>query len=260
MLISLGQVQMGAQLSAETVNSVDRALRTPGGARPHAVGRRALAMTVKRAIDIFGALGGLTVLSPVLALLALWIVAVDPGSPIFWQTRSGRGGRPFTIYKFRTVRLHHCDLSGHAMLEEKDRRFVPGGHFLRKSRLDELPQLFNVLAGDMSMVGPRPHIPDMRVEGRDYADLVPNYLQRTAMAPGLTGWAQCHGLNGPVRSATEAAARIEYDLDYLRHFSILLDLKIMAMTIFHVIALLRPKPPAISGRTAPLPSAHHQNY
>lgn len=201
--------------------------------------RRRRSLAVKRAMDVVGAVFGLVVLSPLFLMVGVWIVVVDGKSPIFRQERVGFGGRRFEIYKFRTVYWRFCDPTGHTILYATDNRLLPLGRYLRTSRIDELPQLLNVLRGEMSLVGPRPHIADMRVDGRAYASLVPGYEQRTDMAPGLTGWAQCNGLHGTVRTTDEAVARIDHDLAYIRDFSILLDLKIMARTLFHVLVTLR---------------------
>lgn len=201
--------------------------------------RRRRTLAVKRAMDVIGAAFGLVLFSPLLLMVGVWIVVVDDNSPIFRQERVGLGGRRFVIYKFRTVYTRFCDPTGRTIFGPADNRLLPSGRFLRSSRIDELPQLLNILRGEMSLVGPRPHIADMLVEGRDYASLAPGYDQRADMLPGLTGWAQCHGLHGTLRTTDEAIARLEHDLTYVRDFSILLDLKILARTVFHVLAILR---------------------
>lgn len=194
---------------------------------------------LKRLFDVAGAVLGLIIFSPALILVMFWITAVDGGDPIFRQQRLGLRGRFFVIYKFRTVRTQYCDPTGRTIFGQEDARLLPLGSFLRASRLDELPQLVNILRGDMSLVGPRPHVPHMCVDGQDYGSLVPLYYRRTEMVPGLTGWAQCNGLNGPVRTQEEALARLDHDLVYLQSFSIGFDLKIMARTVFHVLAAFR---------------------
>lgn len=222
-----GTSQLSRDLSASTI---------PSGAKGS---RRNSTLFVKRVVDVASATLGLIVLSPVLILAILWITAMDGGDPIFRQERLGLRGKLFIIYKFRTVRSQYCDATGRTIFGHQDGRLLPLGGFLRASRLDELPQLVNILRGEMSLVGPRPHVPHMIVEGQDYGSLVPLYDRRTEMVPGLTGWAQCNGLNGPVRTQQQAVARLDHDLVYLQNFSIGFDLKIMARTVFHVLAALR---------------------
>lgn len=234
---------MGASAPFEALSDAIEAAgsalaRNREGADPHLERRRTLAL--KRKIDLIGAVLGLIAFSPLLLMIAVWIVVIDDNSPIFRQERVGLGGRRFEIYKFRTVSSRFCDPTGRTIFSAADKRLLPLGRFLRASRIDELPQLLNILRGEMSLVGPRPHIAGMLVDGQDYASLVAGYDQRTNMRPGLTGLAQCHGLHGTVRTPDEAVARIEHDLAYIREFSILLDFKIMARTMFHVLANLRP--------------------
>lgn len=204
--------------------------------------KRRNALALKRIIDLSGALLLLVTLSPVLIFLGIWITAVSRSTPIFRQKRVGRDGRMFSIYKFKTIQNRHCDPSGRVAFTAADARLLPLGWFLRTSRLDETPQLINILRGEMSLVGPRPHVPNMLVGGMDYGSVAPLYARRTAMTPGLTGWAQCNGAHGTVRTPEEAIARVDLDLAYLRDFSITLDLKIMAKTVFHVFAILKRKP------------------
>jgi len=230
----MGRAQDTSQLSTDP-----SATPNPSRATGHT---RHRTLFLKRIVDVAGAVLGLIVFSPVLVLAVLWISAVDGGRPIFRQERLGLHGKFFVIYKFRTVRAQYNDPTGRTIFGREDARLLPLGSFMRASRLDELPQLVNILRGDMSLVGPRPHVPHMIVDGQDYGSLVPLYDRRTEMVPGLTGWAQCNGLNGPVRTQQEAEARLDHDLVYLQRFSIGFDLKIMARTVFHVLAALRQWP------------------
>jgi lipopolysaccharide/colanic/teichoic acid biosynthesis glycosyltransferase len=176
---------------------------------------------VKRAIDVVGSAAGLLVCAPVLALVA-GLIRLTMGSPVlFRQVRSGRHGRPFTLYKFRTMGETFDDLG--APLPDA-RRLTPLGRWLRSSSLDELPELVNVLLGEMSLVGPRP--------------LLPQYLERYSAeqrrrheaTPGLTGWAQVHGRNG--RAWPD---KLALDVWYVDHWSLLLDVKILALTVWKVV-------------------------
>ena len=178
---------------------------------------------MKRVLDIVGALTGVVLLSPVLA--AVWFVIVmESGLPGFFrQRRMGRGGSEFTLYKFRSMTVQRgtergsFDAGGSA-------RVTRVGKLLRKTKLDELPQLWNVLAGDMSLVGPRPERPEFVEEFRDS---VRYYNLRHSCKPGLTGWAAVHGLRGN----TSLEDRLDYDLYYIENWSLLLDFRIMLMTL-----------------------------
>ncbi len=124
-----------------------------------------------------------------------------------------------------------CDHSGVQQTVSGDPRITQVGRFLRRTNLDEIPQLWNVLIGDMSLVGPRPHVPDMLAAGRNYSDLVRGYENRHLMRPGLTGLAQARGLRGPTTHRWMAIRRIVCDVEYVRNFSLLLDIKIILRTV-----------------------------
>lgn len=187
----------------------------------------------KRLIDVTGALLGLIVLAPVLLIIALLIRLESRGPIFFRQLRTGRNEIPFEILKFRSMYTDRCDRSGVQQTIDGDPRITRMGRFLRKTNLDEIPQLWNVVIGDMSLVGPRPHVPDMLAAGRDYADLVRGYEYRHLMRPGLTGLAQARGLRGPTTQRWMAIRRIVCDVEYVRHFSLWLDIKIILRTIFN---------------------------
>lgn len=179
----------------------------------------------KRGIDIIGALVGLTVSAPVLAVLAALIKAESPRGPIFFkQTRVGTGHQPFTLYKLRSMLPDASAEDNHRQSTERnDPRLLRIGAFIRRWNLDELPQYWNVLRGDMSLVGPRPERPH-HVE--QLAALIPHYLPRHLVKPGMTGWAQVNGLRG----ATDLEKRIRYDIYYIENWSLWLDCQIMALT------------------------------
>jgi lipopolysaccharide/colanic/teichoic acid biosynthesis glycosyltransferase len=186
---------------------------------------------LKRAIDVAISAALLLILSPVFAGAALAIKSTSAGPVFFRQRRYGLNNEQFTILKFRTMFAHDADTSGVNQTRAGDPRVTPLGRFLRRTNIDELPQLINVLRGDMSLVGPRPHVPGMRAGGMIYEALVPSYFERHYVRPGLTGLAQINELRGSTTDAKFARARIAYDLVYVEHWSILLDLRILWTTL-----------------------------
>ncbi len=186
---------------------------------------------LKRLFDILASAAALLVLAPVLLIIAALIRLETRGSPLFSQIRWGKDGKKITVYKFRSMRSETCDPSGVAQTVENDPRVTVLGGILRKTNLDELPQLFNVLRGDMSLVGPRCHAVGMLAGGMLYEDLVPAYHQRHAMRPGLTGLAQMRGLRGPTDRPAKARARINADLYYIENFDFWFDMRIILGTI-----------------------------
>lgn len=201
---------------------------------PEATLIRSLSLTAKRAIDILGSITGLILLSPLFLLIALCIKLTDRGPVFFRQQRLGRDGEAFALLKFRSMYADRCDAAGLAQATANDNRITHVGAFIRRTSLDELPQLINVLMGDMSLVGPRPHVPGMLAAGMAYEELTPHYAFRHAMRPGLTGWAQCHGLRGPTTDQIKALRRIGHDFAYVQNFSLWLDLKIIWKTFGEV--------------------------
>lgn len=192
---------------------------------------RPMALAIKRGLDIVLSLMALFSLSVLLLAIAVAVKLTSPGPVFFRQTREGLYGRSFAILKFRTLYFDRCDPSGLDQAGKGDARVTRLGRFLRRSALDELPQLLNILLGDMSLVGPRPHVPGMRVGGRPYAALVPHYRLRLTAKPGLSGWAQANGLRGPTGDPETARARIDHDLAYIENFSVALDLWIIWLTV-----------------------------
>jgi exopolysaccharide biosynthesis polyprenyl glycosylphosphotransferase len=186
----------------------------------------ALNQGVKRAVDILGALVGLILSAPLIALFGL-LVRLENRGPIFYrQQRSGRNGRPFTIYKIRSMRVDsEADGKGARWAQKDDPRCLRVGAFIRKWNIDEIPQFWNVLKGDMSLVGPRPERPELI---QDFREAIPHYNARHDIKPGITGWAQVNGLRGN----TDLEERIKFDLYYIENWNVMLDFQIMAMTFF----------------------------
>jgi putative colanic acid biosynthesis UDP-glucose lipid carrier transferase len=186
---------------------------------------------IKRASDIVLALLILVLASPLLALLALLVKLTTPGPVIFRQRRCGLDGEEIVIYKFRSMRVTE-DGAAIRQCTKADGRVTRLGAFLRRSSLDELPQFFNVLQGRMSIVGPRPHAV---AHNEAYRSLIKGYMQRHKVRPGITGWAQVNGLRGETDTLDKMKARVEHDLDYLRNWSLRLDLFIIAKTVWVVL-------------------------
>ena len=194
---------------------------------------------LKRAFDI--AFSGCVIAVGAIpcAVLSAAIAADTKGSPIYAQTRVGRYGRPFSIYKFRTMVADADNVEKYLSPEQlrqwqierkvdNDPRITPLGRVLRTTSIDELPQFFNVLKGDMSLVGPRPEVPHF-VE--QFKEEIPRYMVKHQVRPGITGWAQVNGLRGD----TSIRERIEHDLYYIENWNILFDVKILLMTLFRAV-------------------------
>jgi putative colanic acid biosynthesis UDP-glucose lipid carrier transferase len=186
---------------------------------------------VKRTIDIAVSTTALVLLSPLLFLVALLIKLTSPGPVIFKQRRYGLDGRVIDVLKFRTMKVVE-DGPVVTQATANDQRVTPLGRFLRRYSIDELPQLWNVLRGEMSMVGPRPHAV---AHNEMYRHLIKGYMVRHKVPPGITGLAQVNGCRGETSKLEDMRRRIEYDLDYLRHWSPMLDVKIIAKTFLQVL-------------------------
>jgi exopolysaccharide biosynthesis polyprenyl glycosylphosphotransferase len=187
--------------------------------------------TAKRTLDIVGSAFGLLIFAPLLIGIVFAIKLTSPGPVFFRQKRYGYHNRRFWIFKFRTMYTHLGDQSGTQQTTNGDSRVTSIGRFLRKTSLDELPQLINVLKGDMSLVGPRPHVPGMLAGGMLYEELVPYYFQRHNMRPGITGFAQVSGFRGSTTAPASAIDRLDYDLQYIQKWSLWLDITIIMRTI-----------------------------
>jgi Undecaprenyl-phosphate glucose phosphotransferase len=191
---------------------------------------------VKGGVDLV--VGGLMtlLLLPVLLLIAVVVKLDSPGPAIFRQRRHAVNGQEFDIFKFRTMRW--AEATPGAPLQQtsrQDRRVTAVGRFLRASSLDELPQLFNVMRGEMSLVGPRPHAVNMRTEDRLGHEITQSYAQRNRVKPGITGWAQINGARGATDTTSQLKRRVELDLHYIDNWSLLLDLRILARTVKEVV-------------------------
>ena len=188
---------------------------------------------LKRSLDIMASGGMLLVAAPIMLGVALIIKATSPGPVFFRQQRGGFNGSTFEMLKFRSMRTGaaaQLDEEGKEMQAGKhDARITPIGRFIRRSSLDELPQLLNVLRGDMSLVGPRPHVPS---HNSYYGNLIDAYASRHKMKPGLTGWAQLNGWRGETETIEKMAKRVEYDIWYTENWSLWLDIKIIVLTPF----------------------------
>ncbi len=186
---------------------------------------------VKRLFDASSSIIALLFFTPLFMAIALAIKLTSPGPIFFTQYRYGHRNRRFRIYKFRTMHTHLGDIHGVKQTVADDPRVTIVGRFLRKTSLDELPQLINVVLGDMSLVGPRPHVPGMQAASTLYESLVPYYFQRHTIRPGITGLAQVNGCRGSTANADAAISRVDYDLDYIERWSLWLDIKIIWWTI-----------------------------
>jgi polysaccharide biosynthesis protein PslA len=185
----------------------------------------------KRIVDLLLSSLALLLLAPALFILVAAIKISSPGPVLFRQWRVGRNGVPFVIYKFRTMREDAADATGVRQVGAGDPGVTPLGRLMRSKSLDELPQLLNVLRGDMALVGPRPHAIGMLAAGTPYETLVPYYHLRHAVRPGISGWAQANGLRGPTVDPQAARDRIDHDLAYIQNQSLMLDARIIALTI-----------------------------
>ncbi len=185
----------------------------------------------KRAMDICAAAILLVPLIPLFIVVAICVKLDSPGPVFFRQIRSGQFGRPFQIFKFRSLHVAQADTTAETLVTTGDRRVTRVGQVIRKYSVDELPQIFNVLVGQMSLVGPRPHAPRAKADGRIYAEVVPEYMLRYRVKPGMTGWAQVNGWRGNTDTEEQLRKRVEFDFQYIGKWSIWKDLEIIVRTI-----------------------------
>jgi Undecaprenyl-phosphate glucose phosphotransferase len=190
-----------------------------------------LERATKRTVDVIASLGSLILLLPLLLITAITIKLDSPGPVLFRQKRCGFNGRPFDIFKFRTMSVLENGPTV-AQAQRSDERVTRLGKWLRRSSIDELPQLLNVLNGSMSLVGPRPHA---LVHDSHFDKVVANYASRHHVKPGLTGWAQVHGHRGPTPTVADIQRRVDFDLWYIDNWSLRLDFFIIVRTIFEVM-------------------------
>ena len=186
---------------------------------------------LKRAIDLIASCILIIPLTPIFIVVAI-IIRLDSKGPVFFrQARSGQFGRSFMIFKFRSLHTQQADAAAETLVTRGDARVTRVGRFLRKYSVDELPQIFNVLLGDMSLVGPRPHAPRAKANGRIYAEVLPDYALRYRVKPGMTGWAQVNGWRGNTDTEDQLRRRVEFDFDYISRWSIWRDFDILVRTV-----------------------------
>lgn len=186
---------------------------------------------VKRVEDILLATFGLILASPVFLLVAIAIKMDSTGPVFFRQEREGFNNKRFRIWKFRSMYQDHSQFDKIEQARYRDPRITRVGHFIRRFSLDELPQLLNVIAGEMSMVGPRPHAPSTRAGNRLFGDVVKTYASRHKVKPGITGWAQVSGWRGETDTEEKLLKRLEHDLFYIENWSIMMDFYILLRTV-----------------------------
>ena len=185
----------------------------------------------KRLFDIiFSSLVIVFILSWLYPILSVIIKFQSPGPVLFKQNRNGRNNAEFTCYKFRS--MHINKLSDVKQAVKNDNRFIPIGAFIRRTNIDELPQFFNVLKGEMSVVGPRPH---MLIQNIEYRKIIDTYMVRNFVKPGITGWAQIAGFRGETKEISQMETRVVKDIEYLEIWSFALDIKIILITIYLTI-------------------------
>ncbi len=187
---------------------------------------------VKRLFDIVVSATALAIFLPFGLIIAALIKLESPGPVIFRQPRFGRGNYLFSLYKFRSMRIDRGGTSAEIRLTERgDSRVTKIGAFLRSTSLDEFPQFLNVLLGHMSVVGPRPHPPGVKAGERIYEEVVPDFMERYALRPGITGWAQVNGLRGNTFTESHLVNRFAFDIEYIRNWSLELDVWIVLRTM-----------------------------
>jgi len=190
-----------------------------------------IAAIIKQFVDVILSSFLLVIFAPAMAVIALIIKLDSPGPVFFVQDRFGFNNDAIRVLKFRTMYYDKGDPAGGKRTVRNDPRVTRSGRFLRAFSLDELPQLINVLRGEMSLVGPRPHAIAMKAGDRLYHEAVDTYAQRHRVKPGITGWAQVNGMRGEIDTLEKARRRVTYDLEYVEHWSLGLDLKILMMSI-----------------------------
>ena len=186
---------------------------------------------LKRLMDIGISATALVLGAPILGTIALIIRLDSPGPALFKQPRHGFNNRIFNVYKFRSMRNDKADLKAEQQTVVGDARVTKIGKFIRKTSLDELPQLINVLKGEMSLVGPRPHAVGMKTQGKESIELVNEYAHRHKVKPGMTGWAQINGSRGPLHNGQDVAERVRLDVEYIERANVMWDIYIMLKTL-----------------------------
>jgi len=188
-------------------------------------------MITKRVIDVLGGAIGLILLSPLMLTIAALIKFDSKGTVFYCQKRVGKNGKVFKMFKFRTMVADAEKMTGPVWAKENDPRVTAVGRILRNSKLDELPQLFNLINGKMSLVGPRPERPHFVDQ---FSEIVPSYERRLEMIPGITGLAQLR--NGYDREPEDVIRKLKYDLTYMQQMNLLTDFRLIFETVFAVVA------------------------
>lgn len=189
----------------------------------------------KRAFDLVASILAIILFAPLMAVIALAIRLETPGPALFRQKRHGYNNKPIEVLKFRSMYVDKCDPTAIKAVRRGDARVTRVGRFIRRTSLDELPQFFNVLKGELSMVGPRPHALTARTGDIVYDQITEAYSARHKVKPGVTGWAQINGWRGELNSPEKIRARIEHDLYYIENWSLWLDLKIVLLTPWSLV-------------------------
>jgi Undecaprenyl-phosphate glucose phosphotransferase len=224
--ISLLLDDVDEETGARTVDRIaDFSLMQVAGAA-----ERSAHLLAKRALDLTLSTLGLIVLAPLMATVALAIRLDSPGPVFFRQRRHGYMNEEFLVWKFRSMRVESTDLNALRQVSAGDERITRVGRFIRRTSLDELPQIFNIISGEMSIVGPRPHAIGMLSGGAEASKLVETYAHRHRIKPGLTGWAAVNGSRGPVDTAEAVRHRVALDLEYVERQSFWLDVAIILRT------------------------------
>lgn len=233
------QVLKGAGIQGEVIDRQVRELGAVGAVRGDGFGALVVstgplglrARAAKRLLDLALTIPALILLSPLLGLVALLIKLEDGGPVLFVQRRMGRSNRFFPIYKFRSMRVDRQDRDGHQSASKSDDRITRLGRFIRRTSIDELPQLFNVLKGEMSLVGPRPHALGSLAGSKQFWEVDERYWLRHSLKPGLTGLAQIRGWRGATDTEADLANRLQSDLEYIAGWTVLRDLHIILATV-----------------------------
>ncbi len=239
--ILLGMRRMHADLYADPALVADDLLQPliqVGGCTLAVIQRRPLTAAQSFQKSMFDRAAGLAILIPMLPLILALMLVVRLGSTgpaLFRQPRIGLHGRRFEIIKLRTMRFDQCDLLADHQTTLGDTRVTREGRWLRRFSLDELPQLFNVVRGEMSLVGPRPHAPNTRASGKLLNEALTEYVIRHQVKPGITGWAQINGARGQLETIEQLRRRVELDLEYMRRWSLTFDIWILLLTLYREI-------------------------
>lgn len=188
-------------------------------------------LAFKRPCDIFVALTAIMIFLPVFLVVPVLIWLEDPGPIFFSQERFGLDGRMFKCLKFRSMYIRRSGSNEIVLTEHNDPRVTRIGYFLRRTSLDEIPQFFNVMKGEMSVVGPRPHPPGAKAGGKTYEEVVDRFMERYSVRPGITGWAQVNGLRGNTFTEDHIRQRFDYDMYYIKNWSLWFDFKIIIQTL-----------------------------